>query len=69
VLEKLFDVNPDYIMKGEQPRFRIRGAKLDALEHIPFQGTVAQQIASVEYSIALLDAEVEHLKRLQSTAR
>lgn len=69
VLEKVFDVSPDYIMKGEQPRFRIRGAELDALEQIPFQGTVAQQIASVEYSIALLDAELENLQRLQSTAR
>jgi len=69
VLEKVFDVNPDYIMKGEQPRFHIREAELDALESIPFAGTVAQQIASVEYSIALLDAELENLKRLQNTAR
>lgn len=62
LLDKVFDVNPEYIFRGQHPRFHIREADLAPLLDVPFSGSVTEQIASVEYAIALLDAEIAQLK-------
>lgn len=62
LLNKVFDVNPDYVLQGVGPRFSVPAGELAAAEDIPFSGPRDMQIKSLEYSISLLDAQIRKLK-------
>lgn len=68
LLAKVFNINPDYILKGEGPIFLVKSEELAPLEDIMTPEELSQKIEGLEYSRAVLEGQLRKLKE-QKAAR